>query len=407
MIWFIDDYAGSPLHGMEYRHYYMAKMLQKMGEKSLIISASYSHHLNTLPPLKNKSYLFEKIDFLDYLWLKVINYKQGNSKKRVLKWFQFGFKLINIKRITNSKPNIIICSCSAPFLVFPCYYLAKRYDAKLIFQVKDIWPLTLIEIGGYSPYNPLIYFMQKSVNFAFKKADIVVSLLPHLNNYIEEQGIKKYNFEYLPNGILLEEVKNASPLNSKTCSKIPKNKFIIGYAGAMGTGDSLDMLIHLAHELQAYCDIHIVLVGKGVYKETIKKQISDLKLNNVTLLEVIPKREVQTLLKYFDVCYIGWKEKKIYDYGISANKIFDYMYAKKPILHLYSGNGDLVAQAQCGITIAQQSNKLLLDGLLHLYHMSEKERNIMGNRGYDFVMKNHTYQAITEKFMTICKKYLS
>ena len=407
MIWFIDDYAGSPFHGMEYRHYYMAKSLQKMGKKSLIISASYSHQLNIFPPIRDKPYLFEKVDLLNYLWLKVINYGKGNSKKRILKWFQFGIKLLTIKKITHSKPDIIICSCSAPFLIFPCYYLAKRYNAKLIFQVKDLWPLTLMEIGGYSPYNPLIYLMQKSINFAFQKSDIVVSLLPHVNRYIEEQGIKNYNFEYLPNGIFLEEVENALPLNKETRSKIPSDKFIIGYAGAMGLGDNLDKLIELANQLKEYKQIHIVLVGKGLYKETIKKRIDELKLDNISLLESIPKREIQTLLKYFDVCYIGWKEKKIYNYGISANKIFDYMYSKKPILHLYSGAGDLISEARCGITVTQQSSKLLLEALLKLYNMSQKERDAMGERGYNFVIKHHTYQVITEKFVSICQKHLS
>jgi len=407
MIWFIDDDAGSPFHGMEFRHYYMAKSLKKVDQKSLIISASYSHLFYNLPIIKEKSYLFEKIDMLDYLWLKVIDYNRGNNKKRILKWFQFGLRLLTIPKIINTKPNVIVCSCNAPILIFPCYYLAKKYNAKLIFQVKDIWPLTLIELGGYSKYNPLIYLMQKSVNFAFRNADIIVSLLPHLDKYIKEQNINNFSFEYLPNGILLKEVQNPLPLNNQTKTNIPSNKFIIGYTGAMGVGDGLDILIETAYLLKAYKDIHFVLIGKGAYKQNLKHLAKDLNLTNITFLDAIPKREIQSVLKYFSICYIGWKKQKIYDYGISANKIFDYMYAKKPILHVYSGRGDLVSNAKCGITVTKQSDKLIAKGILKLYNMPEEKRREMGNRGAIFVKNNHSYEVITDNFLAICQKNFS
>ena len=404
MIWFIDDDAGSPLHGMEFRHYYMAESLQKKSEKSLVISASYSHLYYNLPAIENRPYLFEKVNGIDFLWLKVINYKQGNSKKRILKWFQFFLKLFSLPKVITTKPTVIVSSCNAPFLIIPCYYLAKKYNAKFILQVKDIWPLTLMELGGYSKYNPLIYIMQKSINFAFKNADEVISVLPYLGKYIEEQGIKRSSIEYLPNGISIEEVENALPLNYKTTSKIPSNKFIVGYAGAMGIGDGLDMLIKMANLLQDYKDIHIVLVGKGAYKKTLEVMVKELELNNVLILDPIPKREVQSLLRYFNICYIGWRDKEIYKYGISANKIFDYMYAKKPILHLYSGKGDLVSNAKCGITVTKQSENLLAKALLDLYNMSQEERELMGSRGNTFVKSNHSYEAITDKFLAICQK---
>ncbi|MCK4441721.1 MAG: glycosyltransferase family 4 protein, partial [Sulfurovaceae bacterium] len=334
-------------------------------------------------------------------------YHKANSKKRVVKWFQFGFKLLKLPTIIHSKPDVIVCSGSAPMLIIPCYFLAKKYNAKLIFQIKDIWPLTLIELGGYSKYNPLIYLMQKSVNFAFKNADMVVSLLPFVDKYIEKQGIYNYKFEYLPNGIFLEEVEQSYPLSRDVELKIPSNKFIIGYAGSMSYGDGLDILIETASRLRKYSDIHFVIVGKGVYKKNLKKLMHKLQLNNITFIEPIPKKEIQNLLKSFDICYLGWKDKKIYEYGISANKIFDYMYAKKPILHLYSGKGDLISEANCGITVTKEDSTILMNAILELYNCSKENRELMGERGHEFVLKYHTYDAISKKFIKICQNLIN
>jgi hypothetical protein len=83
-IWIINEYAGSPYHGMEFRHYYLAKELIKLDYQITIVSSSYSH-LFINQPKKRK----ENIDGVHYLWLKTFNYGNSHSKKRVLKWFLF------------------------------------------------------------------------------------------------------------------------------------------------------------------------------------------------------------------------------------------------------------------------------------------------------------------------------
>jgi len=401
-VWIINDYAGSPFHGMIYRHYYMAKELQRRGIKTTIVTASYSHFMNNIPQIGDKPYLLEKVDMIDYLWLKVIKYKDSRDKKRVLKWFQFTLKLFSISDKIE-KPDIILCSGSAPMLILPSYYLAKKHGAKLIFEVRDIWPLTLMNFKGYSKYNPLIYIMQKSVNFGFRKADKIISVLPNTDSYIREQNIFNFDFSYLPNGIFLEELQNPSPLNEKTKSQLPKDKFIIGYAGAMGMGDRLDLLIDVALQLKEESDINFVIIGKGSEKKRLEKQVIDLGLNNIKILDAIPKREIQSLLTHFDICYIGWEDNEIYKYGISANKIFDYMYAGKPIVHLFTGKGDLISKAQCGITVTEHKSNLVADAILKLYHTPKEQRDKIGQRGKKFVLENHTYSKIVDKFINICK----
>ncbi len=400
-VWIINDYAGSPSHGMTYRHYYIAKELQKKSINPIIISASYSHFLNNFPPIKeHQSYLHEMVDRVEYLWLKVLKYKDSRDKKRVLKWFQFTFKLFSLpKGLT--KPDVILCSGSAPMLILPSYYLAKKHRAKLIFEIRDIWPLTLMNFKGYSKYNPLMYIMQKCVNFGFRHADHITSVLPNTDNYIKEQGINNFKFTYLPNGIFLEELQNPSPLNQETASQVPKDKFIIGYTGAMGMGDGLDLLIDVALELKASSKIHFVFVGKGSEKERLKERVKSLELNNVTIIDAIPKKEVQNMLALFDVCYIGWEDKSIYKYGISANKIFDYMYSAKPIIHLFSGEGDLISKAQCGISINKHKSSLITKAILELYHSPKERLKAMGIRGKSFVLEHHTYSKITDKFIDI------
>jgi len=164
--WFINDYAGSKYHGMEFRNYYIARELVKLGHKVHIISASYMHLFKKLPDISGE-YTSENIDGIDYFWIKVPKYKSSTDLRRILKWFVFAKKLYSMPDDKLSRPDYVIASPMAPFLIFPSRYYAKKYGAKLIYDVKDIWPLSLMELGGYSKWHPFKMLMQWVANFAY------------------------------------------------------------------------------------------------------------------------------------------------------------------------------------------------------------------------------------------------
>lgn len=400
-IWIINEYAGSIYHGMEYRHYYLGRELVKRGYKVYIISASHSHVFIKQPNVK-ESFELENIDGINYLWVKVPKYNHSHDKKRVLKWFTFTLKTyfslpINLLK----KPDIIIVSPMATFPIISGYKWAKKFNAKLIYEVKDIWPLTLIELGGYSKNHPFIKLMEWFEKFAYKKADRVVSVLPYAYKHMEKQGMNVRKFVYIPNGICLEDYKEIENAPKEVLEKFPKNKFIVIYAGTFGKANALEHLIKAGELLKSYEDIHFVLVGKGIEETRLKNLAKELNLKNISFLPPVSKGQVQDLLKRSDICYIGWRMKNIYKYGISANKIFDYMYSEKPILHSFSGKGDLVKNANCGISVESENPKAIAEGILKLYKMNKKKREILGKNGKNYLLKYHTYKAIADKFEEI------
>ena len=400
-IWIINEYAGSIYHGMEYRHYYLGRELVKRGYKVYIISASYSHLFINQPKI-NKSFEMKNLDGINYLWVKVPEYNHSHDKKRILKWLTFTLKTyFSLPIDLLEEPDIIIVSPMATFPIISGYKWAKKFNAKLIYEVKDIWPLTLIELGGYSPNHPFIKLMEWFEKFAYKKADRVVSVLPYAYKHMEKQGMNVRKFVYIPNGICLEDYKEIENAPKEVLEKFPKNKFIVIYAGTFGKANALEHLIKAGELLKSYEDIHFVLVGKGIEETKLKNLAKELNLKNISFLPPVSKGQVQDLLKRSDICYIGWRMKNIYKYGISANKIFDYMYSEKPILHSFSGKGDLVKNANCGISVESENPKAIAKGILKLYKMNKKKREILGKNGKNYLLKYHTYKAIADKFEEI------
>ncbi len=383
-IWIINDYAGSPQYGMTFRHYYLAKEFVRQGFKATIISASYSHFFKNFPDMQGKKYKKEQIDGIEFLWVKTIKYKNSFDKKRILKWLQFAYKLYKIDTILDTKPDYIICSTTAPFAIKPCIKLAKKNHAKLIFEVRDIWPLSLVEIGGYSSKHPFIQWMHRFEKRALNKSDIIVSNLQNYSAHIHNLGINR-QAHWVSNGIDLSEKQHVEPLNDRIKELIPKEKFIVGYAGKLGVSNAIKYLVETAHLLKEHEEIQFVIVGSGQEKEKLMEASKGL--NNVLFIDTIPKNQIQSMLSHFDVCYIGLNKEHLFTYGVSPNKLFDYMYAEKSIIYaIDSGTTNIIELTNCGKTIEPENKHAIANGILELYNTNKKDLEQMGKRGKDYVL---------------------
>jgi len=213
---------------------------------------------------------------------------------------------------------------------------------------------------------------------------------------MSKKGMKEDKFRYIPNGIQFSEKQLT--IDEEIKSKFPNNKFIIGYAGTIGIANALDTLIDAAILLKDNKNIHFVLVGAGGEKESLMKKCKNNNLYNVTFINAIPKNKVQSMLQLFDVCYIGWHKQDLYKFGISANKIFDYMYSKKPIIHATNAANDPISDSDCGWTIDAENVRELEYKILEVYNTDREKLLNKGNNGYEYVIKKHNYSVLAEKF---------
>jgi glycosyltransferase involved in cell wall biosynthesis len=301
------------------------------------------------------------------------------------------------------KPDFIIASPMATFLTIPAYRLAKKYNAKFIFEVKDIWPLSIIELGGINPKHPLIRAMIWCEKFAIKKADLIVSSLQNYDQHLKKDLKIDKKFLWINNGIDLDEMKKIKPLNKDIEKLIPKDKFIIGYTGTIGIANALNVLCESAKILQENKNILFVIVGVGKEKENLVRQYG--KLGNILFIDSIEKSQVQNMLKLFDVCYIGLKKENLFKYGVSPNKLFDYMYSAKPILYaIDSGKANIVNIAKCGISVEAENPIDCVNGIKKLFNMSLKDREQMGENGRNYVLNNFTYENLAKKYIEEMEK---
>ena len=406
----INHYAGSDKLGMEYRPYYFAKEWKKQGHHICIVAASYSHIRSINPDLSSR-YLVEEIDGMEYLWIKTPKYL-SNSPKRFINMLVFIFRLFGLipTILKKRKYDVVIASSTYPLDIFPGRKIAKKCKAQLIFEVHDLWPLSPMELGGYSKWHPFIMLMQYAENFAYKMSDKVVSMLPKTKEHMMMHGLKEEKWFFIPNGINLSEwdyfESIPEEINEKLHAIRQKYNRMIAYTGTYGLANALDSYIDAAR-LLTDVSVAFVLFGKGPLKQHLEARIKNELIQNVFLFDSVPKRSIPHLLSFFDILYIGWKDQfQLYRFGISPNKIMDYMMSAKPIIHAVNAGNDMVSDSGCGLSIVPENPDALAKAVKTLCEMSDDDLADYGKKGRNYVLSNHVNSKLAKQFIDVIQKEL-
>ncbi len=400
----INHYAGSLEYGMEFRPYYLAKKWQEAGHKVFILTADFAHTRSTQPEI---TYDLETstISDIQYIWLRTPKYS-GNGIQRIRNMYSFVRKLKryhkSIAKMTDA--DIVIASSTYPLDNYSAKRIANHSGGKIIYEIHDLWPLSPMELGGYSKNHPFIRIMQKAENFAYANADAIVSILPCIESHVTSHGLDAKKLHIVPNGIWLEDWESAPEIPAKHKLEIEKakqaGKTCVAYTGAHGVPNILDNLLQAAAKLEKQ-SFHFFLVGNGSEKARLMDMTKTMQLKHVSFLDAIPKTMIPQLLKRFDILYLGLKNQSLFRFGIGPNKLFDYMMAEKPIVMAIDAGNDIVSDANCGYTIPPENPEALANALQKMKNLSENEKTSIGKNGKSYVLQHHEYTVLAKQFLKI------
>jgi glycosyltransferase involved in cell wall biosynthesis len=350
-------FAGSPYHGMVFGHYYLAREWVKMGHEVTIVAASFAHTRFTQPE-QSKKLREEMIDGIRYLWVPTPRYKPADWFGRIRSILSFTWKT-RFLPFPVKKADLVICSSHYTTPICAAKRYADRLNAKLVFEVRDIWPLTLTELGGASAKNPFIMWLQRAENFAYKHADKVVTVLSGSKDHMLDHGMKPEKFVFIPNGVsFVNTIEKAElpPEHFKRLQEFRQNKkLVIGYAGRIGLANALHVLIE-ALALTKDLEIGVAILGSGSHLDELKALAQKLEIEkNVLFLDPVNKDQVPAFLEKLDAAYIGLQKQSLFRFGVSPTKLNDFMLAGKPIIYAIEAPGNIVEESGAGISCAAES----------------------------------------------------
>jgi glycosyltransferase involved in cell wall biosynthesis len=398
-IWYISKYVAPPYAAkVSARGFLILRALAGMGHNCTLITSD-SNHLIDAPIFKGATKQ-ETVEGVSVHWLKTWKYKTAKSFGRMLSWLDFEWQLFKMDKEKLPRPDVVIVSSLSLLTVINGLWMRRKYGCKLIFEVRDIWPMVLFESGSFSRKNPFVCLLGFVERLGYEKADRIVGTMPNLSEHILKVTGKSIQADCIPQGIDEGLLGKPQPLPADYVNDFfPKDKFIVCHAGSIGADNGLETFFNCARAMKEREDIHFLIVGDGYLKASFQKENADLK--NLTFAPRVEKKQVQSVLKRVDVVYFSVNSSPLWAYGQSLNKVIDYMLSGKPILASYTGYPSMLNEADCGVFVPAEDVEALKLEIDRLAKLPQKERVVMGGRGREWLLSNRRFEQLATQYLKI------
>jgi glycosyltransferase involved in cell wall biosynthesis len=400
-VWYVSKYVAPKSLASGSRGFLIMREISRMGHKVVIITSD-SNHLAS-PPVLHQSYELQQIDDLQLWWIRTLKFKIAKSLRRILSWLDFEWKLWRMPKGHLPKPDAIVVSSLSLLTILNGFLLRRRFHCRLIFEIRDIWPLTIVEEGGFSKWNPFVICLGFVERLGYKYSDVIVGTMPNLGEHVKHNLGQAKPVYCIPMGIdplSIEQDEELPP--DYVDSYIPKNKFIVVHAGTIGITNALETFLECASLMKDNSQVHFLIVGEGDLRQRYQEKYSSLP--NLTFAPRVPKSMVQAVLSKCDLVYFSVHPSKVWRYGQSLNKVIDYMLSAKPIVASYSGYPSMIDEAGCGTYVASGDVRALRAEIERYFNMGAAERVAMGEKGRRWILSNRTYEKLARDYVRLLLK---
>lgn len=407
-VWIVNHYGGPPNSGRFERPVYTARAFAARGHSCTVFSAGF-HHLLNAPEVLTEPRI-TRHDGVTYVELPCRSYG-SNGALRVLNMLDSSRALWRFAKDMPGAvraPDVLIASSPPPFLFGAAEKIRRRLGCRVVFEMRDLWPESLVQLAGVSEWHPFVLWLRHAARRAYRGADAVVSLLPRIDRYFAETGISPQRLEVITNGI------DAGVFGARTTCEIPQRhrealqemrtagKRIVIYTGAMGPPNALDQLLELRPAGERV--YRLVLVGDGMSRPYLEAEAKRRGLDFIHFLPKVEKRQVPGLLALADAAVILWNDTPLYRYGVSPNKVSEYLLAEKPVIWVGDTGSNPIADSGAGWSVPANDPVALGAALDEMAALDGAALTALGQLGRRHVLEHFNWETLGGQYELLARE---
>ncbi len=393
------------------RHYNFAKHLVSRGYDVTIFCADTLFGLK-VPQCAHHDLLSTKIsEGIRFVFIRTTPYT-GNGLRRIINMFSF---YRNVKKAAKKfkerieVPDIIVASSVHPLTLIAGQKTAQKMNIPCICEIRDLWPESIIDYGFLRRGSFLAKYLYRRERNIYEKADQLIFTVEGAFQYILDKGwdlksggqIDLKDVHYINNGVdLVEFDKNASKHKGYHSELFLHEGLNFIYTGAIRSANNLELIIRpFDNAVRDGLRARLIIVGSGDQLEYLKGKYSS-KEQRVIFTGRLEKEYMPALLAQSDVCVLCSTQVPLNRYGISQNKLFEYMAAGKPILSLAPSSYDPIRKYGIGFYPKDQSVEGVELAIWHYCSLAEKERDRMRTASRE-AAKDFDFRVLTGRLIEV------
>lgn len=403
-LWIFNHYAQEPGGPGSTRHFSLATHLLRLGWKVTIIASSVEHGTGRQRLSNNAPFAKETHEGVDFVWLRGSAYS-GNGSSRIRNMLGYFWAALRMGRLQLDSPDVIIGSSVHPLAALAASVNAKRLGVPFVFEVRDLWPETLIAMGTISRNHPVARLLRQLERYLYGRASIILTLLPRADQYIRNLGISADKVRWLPNGVdvgafpMVEQVGRAG------------KPFTFMYIGSHGAANALEPVLEafaLLVSRDGEKNLMLRMIGDGPSKGALIDLSDKLGIASWIRFEpAIPKHRVPAVAAEADAFVANVRDLPLYNYGISLNKLYDYLAAARPVIFASNAVNNPVTDAGAGPSISADNVAAIAQAMQDVVHQPLAQRIKAGLDGRNYVVRTHDYRSLAGQLSEMLESLLS
>ena len=311
------------------RHFDLGRELARLGETVTLVASDLS--LATRQYQRRRRWwdlrpIHQSVGGVDFVWLSAGSYRT-NDWRRIVSMVVFGISTaVYLLRVPKRPGTVFIGSSPHLFTAAGTWLAAMLRGIPFVLEIRDLWPESYVALGGAR--GATVDALHRLADFLYHHSVAIVVLAEPNRDVIASRGVEPARIHCISNGV---DLAGFGLRSDRSVDGVP---LTFAYTGAHGPANGLDVLLGACAELQRQGrdDIAVLLVGDGPSKPDLVAAAQSLGLSNVEFRDPVPKDEIPSLLDSVDIGLMILADAELFSYGVSPNKLFDYLAAGLPVL---------------------------------------------------------------------------
>ena len=402
-ITFLCQYFPPEMGAPSARTFEHARHWAALGHDVTVITGFPNHPTGVIRPEYRGCFVKrEKVEGVDLLRTWVYVAANKGFTKRILNFLSFFFSSLILGSVMTRRPDVVVGTSPQFFCAVAAYLLSRVKRAPFVFEVRDLWPQSAIELGALK-HPLLIRFLEAIETHLYRRAALIVAVAESTRQYLVSKGVPAEKIRIIPNGIDAKYLASANATPEQARDELGLNgSFIVSYIGTHGMSHALETVLRAAKEFSGDPAIHFLFVGEGAEKEKLKRFAAELQLSNVTFVDEQPRERLLAFYRASDLGVVPLKRLPIFK-KVLPSKLFELMGAGCPVICSVEGEAArLVEKAEAGLPIEPENVEALIEAINRL-RSDAKLRGRMGVNGQRFVTTHYLRSTLAEEYLDALK----
>lgn len=328
------------------------------------------------------------------VWLRILDYIWFQTLTTIVAPFKIG------------RQDVIFVPSPPITLGISGYILSLILRAKLIYDVRELWPDTPVQMGLLKN-GLLVRLMYAVEHFVYSKSAAITSIARNFNDNLVRRGVPKDKVNWTPYPVDVERLAPGCKLNSFSRAHGLEDKFVVLYAGNIGLTQGLEILIDVAAAFKNDREVVFLVIGDGAERSRFEQSLQDSGLQNLKFLPFQPSACVPDIYATADVCVIPMRFG--FSYSTLPSKTYSAMAAGKPIVSACepdTESGLLLRESNCGIVVPPESVTEMVEAIRRIRDFPDLART-MGQNGRKWLVEHYRRDIGIAAYDQVFRKVLN